>query len=119
MSPDEASTPDENPFPQHPEVVPLDGRSVSEILSQGRRSRATGSGGARQWVPPLPEDLSRLLPQYQIEKMLGRGGMGVVYKGTQVHLRRPVAIKLLPAELAEDEEFTARFQREAYTLAAL
>lgn len=42
-----------------------------------------------------------------------------MYKGVQVSLDRPVAIKLLPAELARDEEFMARFQREARTLAAL
>lgn len=60
-----------------------------------------------------------MLPQFEIEKILGRGGMGVVYKGTQSSLRRPVAIKLLPSELAEDADFTARFRREAYTLASL
>ena len=50
---------------------------------------------------------------------MGRGGMGAVYKGTQVVLDRPVAIKLLPAEIAADEQFIARFHREARTLARL
>jgi len=60
-----------------------------------------------------------LLPQYRIESLLGHGGMGAVYKGTQATLDRPVAIKLLPAELTADGDFLARFQREARTLAQL
>ena len=45
--------------------------------------------------------------------------MGAVYKGVQAALDRPVAIKLLPAELASDGDFLVRFQREARTLAKL
>ena len=45
--------------------------------------------------------------------------MGAVYKGIQLNLDRPVAIKLLPAEIAADANFLARFQREARTLAKL
>jgi serine/threonine protein kinase len=71
------------------------------------------------WEPPTPEELSRLLPQYRIESIIGRGGMGAVYKGDQERLGRHVAIKLLPSELAEDENFVARFEREARTLAKL
>ena len=58
-------------------------------------------------------------PQYRIECMLGHGGMGAVYKGLQPELDRPVAIKLLPAELSADEQFVSRFKREARTLARL
>jgi len=71
------------------------------------------------WEPPTPEELGRLLPQYQIESLIGRGGMGAVYKGVQLNLDRPVAIKLLPTEIAADEQFIARFHREARTLAKL
>ncbi len=39
--------------------------------------------------------------------------MGVVYRGIQESLHRPVAIKILPAEMASDADFMARFQREA------
>ena len=77
------------------------------------------SGGSGPWEPPTPEELAQLLPQYRIESLLGRGGMGAVYKGAQAALDRPVAIKLLPAELAGDGDFLARFQREARTLARL
>lgn len=71
------------------------------------------------WEPPTPSHIAVLLPQYQIEHLIGRGGMGAVYKGRQITLQRPVAIKVLPAELARNAEFVARFHREAQLLASL
>src|SRR4051794_24081179 len=65
------------------------------------------SGGRGDWLPPEPQELAQLLPQFRIEELLGHGGMGAVYKGSQPALDRPVAIKLLPAELARDEQFVA------------
>ena len=61
---------------------------------------------------------SRLGP-YAIDSPLGAGGMGQVYRATDVHLSRQVAIKVLPDAFADDEERLARFDREAKTLAAL
>ncbi|MCW8128817.1 MAG: serine/threonine protein kinase [Planctomycetota bacterium] len=55
----------------------------------------------------------------EIERKLGAGGMGVVYKARQANLERSVAIKVLPRALSEDPEFTLRFMREARALAAL
>jgi formylglycine-generating enzyme required for sulfatase activity len=72
-----------------------------------------------EWIPPDPEKLAQLLPQYRIERLIGQGGMGAVYQAVQLVLERPVAIKVLPAELGNDEEFVARFLREARTLAKL
>jgi serine/threonine protein kinase len=60
-----------------------------------------------------------MLPQYQIESLIGRGGMGAVYRGKQASLKRAVAIKLLPAEFSANADFTSRFEREAQTLASL
>ena len=71
------------------------------------------------WSPPTPAHIATLLPQYQIERLIGRGGMGAVYQGRQITLNRPVAIKVLPAELARNTEFVARFHREAQLLASL
>jgi eukaryotic-like serine/threonine-protein kinase len=56
---------------------------------------------------------------FQIQRELGRGGMGVVYLATDTRLDRQVAIKALPADLAADPDRLARFQREAKVLAAL
>ncbi|MDX9830215.1 MAG: protein kinase [Anaerolineae bacterium] len=56
---------------------------------------------------------------YKITEKLGEGGMAVVYKGYQQSLNRYVAIKVLRQELAQDEEFVARFRREALAVADL
>ena len=72
-----------------------------------------------KWKPPSPQELDVLLTAYDIETLIGKGGMGAVYKATQVSLNRPVAIKILPAELSEDSAFAERFQREARSMAAL
>jgi TolB-like protein len=57
--------------------------------------------------------------RYVIESSLGRGGMGEVYLARDLELHRRIALKLLPAELAEDTERGARFRREARSLAAV
>jgi predicted ATPase len=56
---------------------------------------------------------------YTLSSMLGRGGMGVVYLADDERLQRRVAVKVLAPELAADEEFRARFLREARLAAAL
>ncbi len=96
----------------------LHGLDPGELLARSLDT-VKPTGGASAWEPPTPEELAKLLPQYRIESLLGRGGMGAVYSGVQAALERPVAIKLLPAELAGDGDFLVRFQREARTLAKL
>ena len=59
------------------------------------------------------------LGHFQIIEQIGVGGMGEVYRARDTKLDRDVAIKVLPQRLAKDDEFLARFQREAKLLAAL
>jgi hypothetical protein len=60
-----------------------------------------------------------LIPGYRLENLVGSGGMGEVHKATQLSLNRTVAVKLLSQQLAQDESFVARFQKEAAALATL
>ncbi|HEU4785915.1 MAG TPA: serine/threonine-protein kinase [Gemmatimonadaceae bacterium] len=57
--------------------------------------------------------------QYLIEREIGRGGMAVVYRATDLRLHRPVAIKVLPPDVAFNPDVRARFIREAQTAAQL
>ncbi len=59
------------------------------------------------------------LSHYRITSRLGAGGMGEVYRATDTKLNREVAIKVLPAEVAQDPERLSRFEREAKLLASL
>ena len=60
-----------------------------------------------------------LSPHYELDCEIGRGGMGVVYRGKDRRLKRTVAIKVLPPELAFRSEIKTRFLREAETAAQL
>src|SRR5258708_664885 len=68
----------------------------------------------------LGERLTQALgPAYTIEGEIGRGGMGVVYMARDERLKRKVAVKVLPPDLAFREEIRLRFLREAETAARL
>src|SRR3954469_11410352 len=86
--------------------------------------------GAYKWHPTsmtLPTAIDRtfvafqeaLAGRYSLERELGRGGMGVVYLAREVRLDRPVAIKLLPPDLASSPGLRDRFLREARMAARL
>jgi len=59
------------------------------------------------------------LGRYEIRSLLGAGGMGEVYLAHDTQLRRPVALKLLPANFTQDEDRLRRFEQEAYAASAL
>jgi serine/threonine-protein kinase len=63
--------------------------------------------------------VARTLAHYRVTAAIGAGGMGEVYRATDTKLGREVALKVLPAEVAQDPERLARFRREAQLLAAL
>jgi predicted Ser/Thr protein kinase len=82
--------------------------------SQRETIKRSGAEG-----PPSPADLGERFPQLEILELLGRGGMGYVYKARQPALDRLVALKLLPPEIAGETGFAERFGREARALARL
>ena len=63
--------------------------------------------------------IGKNLAHYEITALLGKGGMGEVYRARDTRLDRDVALKILPREVADDAERVARFEREARTLATL
>ena len=63
--------------------------------------------------------LGHTLAHYRINTAIGAGGMGEVYRATDMKLGRDVALKILPPDVASDPERLARFQREARAVAAL
>ncbi|HTN22407.1 MAG TPA: serine/threonine-protein kinase, partial [Solirubrobacteraceae bacterium] len=64
-------------------------------------------------------DQGRILGNYRIDGVLGRGGMGVVYEATQISLQRTVALKVMGADVSADEAFRERFRREGLIQAGL
>jgi serine/threonine protein kinase len=82
---------------------------------------SSSSKPSKGWQPPTLEEMQAMLPQYQFVSLLGLGGMGAVYKAVQVSLDRPVAIKVLPIDLVDDDEtqFAERFKNEARTMAKM
>jgi serine/threonine protein kinase len=63
--------------------------------------------------------IGQQLGSYQITSLIGKGGMGEVYRAKDTKLKRDVAIKILPDEFSRDTDRVSRFQREAESLAAL
>src|SRR5882757_7674724 len=69
--------------------------------------------------PPGVAELAPLFPQLEILELIGKGGMGAVYKARQKQLDRIVALKILPPGIGNDAAFAERFTREAKALAKL
>jgi uncharacterized protein (TIGR03067 family) len=84
----------------------------------GPESDSTAAFDA-QFTPPTPAELAPLFPDLEILELLGRGGMGVVYKARQKRLDRLVALKILAPRIGQDPAFAERFLREARAMAML
>ena len=63
--------------------------------------------------------LSATIPGYEIKRLLGRGGMATVYLAREIALQRDVALKIMKASLAADDDFRLRFLNEGHIIAQL
>src|SRR6516162_1886848 len=79
----------------------------------------SGEAAGARFVPPPVEEIIQLFPQLEILGLIGKGGMGAVYKARQPMLDRIIALKVLPPGVAGDPGFAERFNREARALARL
>jgi serine/threonine protein kinase len=89
------------------------------LLKEGAADETATGGGGAPFVPPTVSELSPLFPQLEILELIGKGGMGAVYKARQKQLDRIVALKILPPGIGDDPAFAERFTREAKALAKL
>ena len=71
------------------------------------------------FTPPDVNELAAKFPQLEIFELIGKGGMGAVYKVRQKELDRIAALKILPPVIGSDPAFAERFAREAKALARL
>jgi serine/threonine protein kinase len=91
------------------------GQAAAAPAPQATQARTTARGATPGQLELSPD----AVPGYVIEKKLGAGGMGAVYKARQLSLDRDVALKVLPPSLASNPELLVRFTREALSAAQL
>jgi serine/threonine protein kinase len=89
------------------------------LLRQVARETETDGLPHEPWTTPAIGDLATAFPQLEIIELIGRGGMGAVYKARQKSLGRLVALKILALRHAANPSFAERFSREAQALAKL
>ncbi|MGP8054893.1 MAG: protein kinase domain-containing protein [Limisphaerales bacterium] len=89
------------------------------LLKQGAADETATGGQSPPFQPPPVAELATKFPQLEILELVGKGGMGAVYKARQKELDRIVALKILPPGIGDDAAFAGRFTREAKALAKL
>jgi serine/threonine protein kinase len=88
------------------------------LLKMGAADSVTDAK-QKAFVPPDISELAAKFPQLEILELIGKGGMGAVYKARQKQLDRIVALKILPPGIGDEPAFAERFTREAKALAKL
>jgi uncharacterized protein (TIGR03067 family) len=87
----------------------------------GTQTGESGDGESQggDFTPPTPAELAAYFPDLEILELIGRGGMGIVYKARQKSLDRLVAVKILSPKISRNAAFADRFAREAHAMAML
>jgi serine/threonine protein kinase len=114
--------PEPNKCPQCSMPLPsgaLDGLCPACLLKMGAAADTVTDAKQPPFLPPSVAELVPLFPQLEILELIGKGGMGAVYKARQKQLDRIVALKILPPGIGHDAAFAERFAREAKALAKL
>ncbi|MFL6231121.1 MAG: serine/threonine-protein kinase [Pyrinomonadaceae bacterium] len=101
--------------------MPLAAAPAAAVAEDASPERKKASGRSRAGLTPTSLENARFIPgemlagRYRIVGLLGRGGMGEVYRAEDLKLEQPVALKFLPESLSHDEAALARFRREVRT----
>ena len=114
--------PEANKCPQCGTPLPtgaLAGLCPACLLKMGAAADTITDAKQPPFNPPPVAELSAKFPQLEILELIGKGGMGAVYKARQRQLDRVVALKILPPGIGDDPAFAERFAREAKALAKL
>ena len=114
--------PDGNKCPQCGTPLPtgaLAGLCPACLLKAGAAADTITDAKQPPFNPPSVAELAVKFPQLEILELIGKGGMGAVYKARQRQLDRIVALKILPPGIGDDPAFAERFAREAKALAKL
>lgn len=101
-------------------------RSPQQVLDQsdwiatsGYAPRWTEAMASKLLAPPTHPEMLGRLGRYEVERLVGSGGMGIVFKAFDTELNRPVAVKLLAPHLAHSQSARERFSREARAAAGI
>ncbi|HTB82081.1 MAG TPA: serine/threonine-protein kinase [Candidatus Sulfotelmatobacter sp.] len=89
------------------------------LLKAGTSEDTVTDAKQGAFTPPSVAELAAKFPRLEILELIGKGGMGAVYKARQRQLDRIVALKILPPGIGDDPAFAERFAREAKALAKL
>ncbi len=114
--------PDGNQCPQCGAPLPANapaGLCPACLLKQGAAADTVTDAKQPSFQPPSVTELAAKFPQLEILELIGKGGMGAVYRARQKELDRIVALKILPPGIGDDPAFAGRFAREAKALAKL